>query len=68
MSSREAVNTYFRLVSLTRLGIKSESAAPVADVLSTRPSELLKSLGEPSVAHPGGSKPPFFETELLFLK
>ena len=36
-----AVNTYFKVIGLTQLGIKSKSTAPEADALTTRPSELL---------------------------
>ena len=36
----EAVNTYFKVIDLTRLRIKRESAAPEADALFNRPSEL----------------------------
>ena len=36
----EAVNTTFKVIGLTKLGIKPESAAPEADALTTRPSEL----------------------------
>ena len=37
----EAVNTNFKFIGLTRLGIKTQSTALEADALSTRPSELL---------------------------
>ena len=40
-SSREAVNSNFKVIGLTRLGIKPESTAHEADALTTRPSELL---------------------------
>ena len=46
--SREAVNTNFKVIGLTRLGIKAKSTALEADVLTTRPSELSK---PPSVQH-----------------
>ena len=36
----------FKVIGLTRLGIKPESTASEADALTTRPSELLK-LGVP---------------------
>ena len=36
----EAVNTNFKVIGLTRLGIKPESAAPEANALTTRPFEL----------------------------
>ena len=39
-SSKEAVNTNFKLTGLTRLAIKLKSTAPEADALATRPSEL----------------------------
>ena len=35
------MNTNFKVICLTRLGIKSESAAPEADALTTRPRKLL---------------------------
>ena len=34
------MNTNFKVIGLTRIGIKSESTAPEADALITRPSEL----------------------------
>ena len=37
----EALNTNFKVIGLTRLGIKPESTAPEVDALSTRSSELL---------------------------
>ena len=37
----EAVNINFKVIGLTRLGIKPKSTAPEADALITRPSELL---------------------------
>ena len=33
--------TNFKVIGLTRLGIKTQSIAPAADALTTRPSELL---------------------------
>ena len=39
-SSREAVNTNFKVIGLTRLGIKPKSTASEADAFTTRPSEL----------------------------
>ena len=39
---QEAVNTNFRVIALTRLGIKSESIAPEAKAFTIRLSELLK--------------------------
>ena len=41
-SSREAVNSNFKAIGLTRLGIKPESTAQEADALTTRPSELFR--------------------------
>ena len=38
----EDVNSNFKVISLTRLGINPESRALEADVFATRPSELLK--------------------------
>ena len=38
---KEAVNTNFKIIGLTRLGIKPKSTAPEADALTTRPSEQL---------------------------
>ena len=38
---REAVNTNFKVIGQTRLGIKPESTALEADDLTTRPSDLL---------------------------
>ena len=35
------MNTNFKVIGLTRLGIKPESTAPEADALTTWPSELL---------------------------
>ena len=35
------MNTNFKVIGLTRLGIKPESTAPEADALTTRPFELL---------------------------
>ena len=35
------MNSSFKVIGLTRLGIKPECAAPEADALTTRPSELL---------------------------
>ena len=40
-SNREAVNTNFKVIGLTRLGIKSKSTAPEVDALTPGPSELL---------------------------
>ena len=40
-TSKEAVNTNFKVIGLTRLGIKPKSTAPGADAHTTRPSELL---------------------------
>ena len=34
------MNTNFKVIGLTRLGIKPESSAPEADALTTRPFEL----------------------------
>ena len=42
VSSRETVNTKFKVIGLTRLGIKPESTAPEVDAPTTRPSKLLK--------------------------
>ena len=36
---QEAVNTNFKVIGLTRLGIEPESTAPEADALTTRLSE-----------------------------
>ena len=36
------MNTNFKVIGLTRLGMKLESTAPETDALTTRPSELLK--------------------------
>ena len=38
---REAVNTNFKVIGLTRLGIQLESTAPAADALITRPFEHI---------------------------
>ena len=35
------MNSNFKVIGLTRLGIKPESTAPESDVLTTRPSELF---------------------------
>ena len=35
------MNTNFKVIGLTQLGIKPESTAPEADALTTQPSELL---------------------------
>ena len=35
------MNTNFKVIGLTRLGIKPKSAAPETDAITTRPSELL---------------------------
>ena len=35
------MNTSFKVIGLTRLGIKPKSTAPEADAHTTRPSELL---------------------------
>ena len=35
------MNTNFKAIGLTRLGIKPESTAPEAEALITRPSKLL---------------------------
>ena len=35
------MNANFKVIGLTRLGIKTQSAAPEADALTTQPSELL---------------------------
>ena len=40
-SERQAVNTNFRIIGLTRLGIRPVSAAPEADACTSRSSELL---------------------------
>ena len=42
LSVKEAVNTNFKIIGLTRLGIIPEYTAPEADALTTRPSELLE--------------------------
>ena len=39
----EDVNTNFKVIGLSRLGIKPESTAPEADALTTRSSEQLYS-------------------------
>ena len=39
--AREAVNSNFKVIGLTRLGIKTQSTALEADALTTRPSELF---------------------------
>ena len=39
--SREAVNINFKVIGLTRLGIKPVSTTSGADALAIRPSELL---------------------------
>ena len=39
---REAANTNFKVIGLTRLAIKPKSTALEADALTTRPSELSK--------------------------
>ena len=41
-SSREDVSSNFRVIGLTRLGIKPGSRAPEAYALTTRPSKLLE--------------------------
>ena len=38
------MNTNFKVIGLTRFGIKPESIPPEADALTTWPSELLKSM------------------------
>ena len=38
------MNTNFKLIGLTRLGINPKSRAPEANALTTRPSELLQHL------------------------
>ena len=38
------MNTNFKVVGLTRFGIKAESTAPEVDALFSRPSELLLNL------------------------
>ena len=38
------MNTNFKVIGLTRLGIKPESRAPEVDGLTIRPSELLSSV------------------------
>ena len=35
------MNTNFRVIGLTQLGIKAQSTAPEADAFTIRPSELL---------------------------
>ena len=40
-SSREAVNSNFKVIGLTRLGIKPNFTPPKANALTTRPSELI---------------------------
>ena len=35
------MNTNFKVIGLTRLGIESKSTAPEADALTTQPSELF---------------------------
>ena len=45
-SSREAVNTNFAVVGLTRLGIKPESTAPESHDLTARPPALLRVLNK----------------------
>ena len=37
------MNTYVKVIGLTRLGVKPESTAPEADALTTRLSELMVS-------------------------
>ena len=36
------MNINFKVIGLTRLGVKPESIAPEADALSTQPSGLFK--------------------------
>ena len=38
------MNTSFKVIGLTRLGIKPKSTAPEADACTTRPAELLNVL------------------------
>ena len=45
MSSKEAVDTNFKVIGLARLRIKPEYAAPEADALTTRPPKPLKRNG-----------------------
>ena len=62
------MSSNFKVIGLTRLGIKPKSTAPEANALTTRPSELLPL--DPA-AHPErkvGVEIPPFETEPLFLK
>ena len=39
--AEEAMNSSFKVIGLTRLGIKTQPTAFEADALTTRPSELL---------------------------
>ena len=52
------MNTNFKVIGLTRLGIKPDSAAPEADDRTTRSFEqLIKLTGlEPNIASNGGGK------------
>ena len=38
------MNTHFRLIGLTRLGIKPQSTPPETDALTTRPSDFTEML------------------------
>ena len=38
------MNTKFKVIGLTQLGIKPKSTATEADALTTRPSELLSAI------------------------
>ena len=41
VKQEKAVNTNFKVIGVTRLGIQPVSAAPEANILTTRPPELL---------------------------
>ena len=59
-SSREAVNTNFKVIGLTRLGIKRKSTAPEADALTTPP------IAQPRWPANGQASLQFFKTNLCW--
>ena len=43
------MNTNFKVIGLTRLGVKPKSTAPEAGACTTRPSELLRVINDAEV-------------------
>ena len=62
------MNTNFKVIGLTRLGIKPKSTAAETDVLATRPSELLIKLAFRKGSIKDVEKGTYLRKESIFLK